>query len=259
MQSHLKIWCFVLGVVIFASLVFILVEQGKINSPFFSRIGGLIIPSEVKYLDRIDTRNQPSANQRVESSKIFNSPTVSSLTTGSISKDHLKKNDDYNGFLKKESTSAIPAGFDAMGDNLETTSRRNADSITTFAPPGERGVNAGSVQSSIVDIPMKAGEAIREITIPVPQGAKVPALFFDDTPKPQAQLQALDSIASEFEKNVSEVPIGMTKEEVWDAAREFADESYIMLFGYEAFNQYHIQSAREALKEKRARSNATTP
>lgn len=102
---------------------------------------------------------------------------------------------------------------------------------------------------------MTAGVPIREITIPVPEGAKVPALFHDDVPKPAPQMKALDKIATEFEKNVSEIPPGMTKEEVWEAARKFADESYLILFGYQAFNQYHIQAAKEALKEKRANSN----
>jgi hypothetical protein len=72
-------------------------------------------------------------------------------------------------------------------------------------------------------------------------------------------MKALNKIAAEFEKNVSEIPPGMTKEEVWESAREFADQSYIMLFGYQAYNQYHIQAAKEALKEKRARSQATRP
>jgi hypothetical protein len=66
----------------------------------------------------------------------------------------------------------------------------------------------------------------------------------------------LDKIATEFEKNVSEIPPGMTKEEVWEAARRFADESYLILFGYQAFNQYHIQAAKEALREKRQREQS---
>ena len=98
------------------------------------------------------------------------------------------------------------------------------------------------------------GAPIREITIPVPVGAKVPALFQDDTPKPAQQMKALDRIASEFEQNVSEIPEGMTQEEVWDAARLIADERYMTLFGYQAYNQYHIKAAKEALKEKRANS-----
>jgi hypothetical protein len=103
------------------------------------------------------------------------------------------------------------------------------------------------------------GGPIREITIPVPEGAKVPALFQDDTPKPPQQMRALDRIASEFEQNVSEIPAGMTQEEVWDAARMIADERYMTLFGYQAYNQYHIKAAKEALKEKRERFNATRP
>ena len=100
------------------------------------------------------------------------------------------------------------------------------------------------------------GGPIREITIPVPVGAKVPALFQDDRPKPSQQMKALDRIASEFEQNVSEVPPGMTQDEVWEVARLIADERYMTLFGYQAYNQYHIKAAKEALKEKRANSKA---
>ncbi len=103
---------------------------------------------------------------------------------------------------------------------------------------------------------MTAGVPIREITIPVPEGAKVPALFHDDVPKPAPQMKALDKIATEFEMNVSEIPPGMTKEEVWEAARAIADERYITLYGYQAFNQYHIQAAKEALREKRQREQS---
>jgi hypothetical protein len=99
----------------------------------------------------------------------------------------------------------------------------------------------------------------REISIPVPEGAKVPTLFYDGEQRPIPQQKALDRIAREFEANVSEIPPGMTKEEVWETARSIADERYITLYGYQAFNQYHIQSAKEALSEKRARSNATGP
>lgn len=98
------------------------------------------------------------------------------------------------------------------------------------------------------------GGSLREITISVPEGAMVPAVFFDAVEKPLAQQKALDRIAKEFEKNVSVIPQGLTKEEVWEAARKSADERFLTLFGYQAFNQYHIQAAKEALKEKRANS-----
>lgn len=99
----------------------------------------------------------------------------------------------------------------------------------------------------------------REITISVPEGAKVPAVFFDGEDKPVVQQRALDRIAEEFELNVTEVPEGMTQEEVWEAARAIADERYITLYGYQAFTQYHIQAAKEALREKKTLSSQTGP
>jgi hypothetical protein len=99
--------------------------------------------------------------------------------------------------------------------------------------------------------------SIAEIVQDVPEGAKVPALFYDKESRPIPQQKALDRIAVEFQQNVSEIPPGMTKEEVWEAARAIADERYITLFGYQAFNQYHTQAAKEALKEKRARAAAS--
>ena len=96
--------------------------------------------------------------------------------------------------------------------------------------------------------------AIREIVQSVPEGAKVPTVFYDNTEKPLPQQKALDRIAAEFETNVSEVPPGLTREEVWETARSIADERYITLFGYQAFNQYHLKAAKEALKEKKARA-----
>lgn len=96
--------------------------------------------------------------------------------------------------------------------------------------------------------------AIREIVQNVPEGAKVPTVFYDNTEKPLPQQKALDRIAEEFETNVSEVPPGLTQEEVWETARSIADERYITLFGYQAFNQYHLKAAKEALKEKKARA-----
>jgi hypothetical protein len=100
---------------------------------------------------------------------------------------------------------------------------------------------------------------IREIVQNVPEGAKVPTVFYDNSEKPLPQQKALDRIAEEFEKNVSEVPPGLTQQEVWETARSIADERYITLFGYQAFNQYHLKAAKEALKEKQARFNATRP
>ena len=124
--------------------------------------------------------------------------------------------------------------------------------------------NTGSSKNSYSQIsnPVAAvgrGAAPREISIPVPEGAKVPAVFFDAEERPIVQQKALDRIAQEFEKNVSEIPQELTKEEVWEAARAIADERYLTLFGYQSFNQYHIESAKEALREKKALGKTTKP
>lgn len=124
--------------------------------------------------------------------------------------------------------------------------------------------NTGSSKNSFSQISnpvdgVGRGAAPREISIPVPEGAKVPAVFFDAEEKPIVQQKALDRIAQEFEKNVSEIPQEITKEEVWEAARAIADERYLTLFGYQAFNQYHIESAKEALRERKALGKTTKP
>lgn len=134
----------------------------------------------------------------------------------------------------------------------------NQSPVNYFAQNPDSLKNSYS-QSSNAFTGVGNGGAPREISIPVPEGAKVPAVFFDADEKPIVQQKALDRIAQEFEKNVSEIPQGLTKEDVWEAARSIADDRYLTLFGYQAFNQYHIQSAKEALKEKRARSKATGP
>ena len=141
--------------------------------------------------------------------------------------------------------------------NFASTVPTTATSARSNSSTGGSGSKEGSYNSMSTGSGGRfEGAPIREITIPVPVGAKVPALFQDDTPKPPQQMKALDRIASEFEQNVSEIPEGMTQEEVWDAARLIADERYMTLFGYQAYNQYHIKAAKEALKEKRANPKA---
>jgi hypothetical protein len=169
------------------------------------------------------------------------------------------KNSDDTGTSNKSSITS--GSFDRAAQSTQFNAQANDHDSKSVGISGADAYAAltGSSQSIVIDFPMTNGAPIREIKIPVPEGAKVPALFFDDAPKPPPQTKALDKIATEFEENVSEIPLGMTKEEVWEEARRIADESYIILFGYQAFNQYHIQSAKEALKEKQIRSNASQP
>jgi hypothetical protein len=176
-----------------------------------------------------------------------------SIDTQSFSNPSAKQSLNFPNGIKSSttlnSTSTLPSTAASAGSISLTggSGSRSGSTATSYDPSSApSGVGFG-------------GGPIREITIPVPVGAMVPALFQDDAPKPAQQLKALDRIASEFEQNVSEIPAGMTQEEVWDAARLIADERYMTLFGYQAYNQYHIKAAKEALKEKRARSQATEP
>jgi len=145
---------------------------------------------------------------------------------------------------------STPGSSGAASGSGSKSNRAEASDTTEIPPAAYAGPFVGGGSS---------GGMAREISIPVPEGAKVPAVFFDGEDKPVPQQKALDRIAEEFEQNVSEIPAGMKKEEVWEAARLIADERYLTLFGYQAYNQYHIQAAKEALKEKRARLQPTEP
>jgi hypothetical protein len=79
----------------------------------------------------------------------------------------------------------------------------------------------------------------------------------DRTPRTPQQQAAIDQIARDFEAAVSDPPSGITQEETWTAARQLADQRYLTLFGYQAYNQYHLQAAKEAVKEKNAQSTGT--
>lgn len=152
-------------------------------------------------------------------------------------------------------------GIPSQGEG--STGVRNGDSAAG-AVPQSGGLEIVEISSPVVGegVSTFAGGGpgpAREISLPVPEGEKVPAVFFDAAEKPLPQQKALDRIAEEFERNVSEVPPGLTRKEVWEAARRIADERYLTLFGYQAYNHYHIQAAKEALKEKRASSQEKEP
>ena len=152
--------------------------------------------------------------------------------------DSLAQNRDRSSKIVKSSVVASLAPIQAP--QLSTVAPEMASGRPQFS---------GASWSSSTQNP-----AMREIVQNVPEGAKVPTVFYDTAEKALPQQKALSRIAEEFEKNVSEVPPGLTQQEVWETARLIADERYITLFGYQAFNQYHLKAAKEALKEKRARA-----
>lgn len=125
----------------------------------------------------------------------------------------------------------------------------------TSSNPGSQQEAQGSTGSSDVATVPSSGAGSVESNIPVPVGAIVPAILYDTEPKTPQQQAAVEKVIAEFEKNIAEVPGGYTQTEVWEAARNIADERYITLFGFEKFNQMHLSAAKEALKERKA----TTP
>lgn len=84
--------------------------------------------------------------------------------------------------------------------------------------------------------------------VTVPQGERLPALFYDERPLPPPQRQALDRIANEFTDAVGAEGAGSA---VWAVARERADRQYLILYGHAAYHARHLQSAQEAVAEQK--------
>lgn len=138
-------------------------------------------------------------------------------------------------------------GADAFWDSLAQTSSNPNQSL---AP------------SPLAGVPMAA----RNLDINVPFGARIPAVFFDDTPRPAPQQAALDRIMDEFQNavgaasrslvsessNGDDATSGVTTDiEAWEEARKIADRRYQILYGDAAYNQLTMSAAMQALEEKR--------
>lgn len=125
--------------------------------------------------------------------------------------------------------------------------------------PGSSGIDPGvSPDGTSPRNPMPLAQSgqssSRELNLPVPLGAKVPAAVVDVTPDytPQ-QTQALESIIGDFEKEIAEgASQGLTETQAWEAARMRADNRYRVLFGDAAYNMMSMQAAIEALEEKKS-------
>lgn len=125
--------------------------------------------------------------------------------------------------------------------------------------PGSSGIDPGpSADGSSARNPTPLAQSgqssSRELNIPVPLGAKVPAAVVDVTPDytPQ-QTQALDAIIADFEKEIAEgASQGLTETQAWEAARMRADNRYRVLFGDAAYNMMSMKAAIEALEEKKS-------
>jgi hypothetical protein len=91
-----------------------------------------------------------------------------------------------------------------------------------------------------------------EIALVVPVGERAPAVFYDETPRPEPQMRVLDQIAREFNELVAQPVPGYTPEQIWRAARDWADERYMYFFGWESWHALHLAAAKEAVREKEA-------
>jgi hypothetical protein len=114
--------------------------------------------------------------------------------------------------------------------------------------------NAGGEPSSDSITPE---ESLATSDIPIPAGAIAPAAFYDTDAKTPQQQRALNQIVGNFEKDIAEgAGQGLSETELWEAARRMADERYLTLFGWQAYNARHFQSAKQALAEKRTLQTA---
>ena len=129
------------------------------------------------------------------------------------------------------------------------------------APAGPRGAADPSSQAGPVVATDAAGTApgSLELVIPVPRGARVPAIFYDETPRPAPQQRMLDRIAREFNDAVNQAGVAggnaaseADLAEIWRAAAERADQQYINLYGFSAWHELHLRGAKEALRERKA-------
>lgn len=143
--------------------------------------------------------------------------------------------------VEATTTDSADAGTTESMSDLATSFRSELS-----AKPEGAGIAGGAAQGS-------------ELVIPVPPGEKVPALFLDENPRPVPQQKMLDRVAAEFNEAVSNPPPGVSVEEAWDQARLNADAKYLKLFGYAAYNAYHLQAAKEAVREKKSLQSVQPP
>ncbi len=153
-----------------------------------------------------------------------------------------------SGFESGGATIPQPTGIFAGGTLVNQQSASggtpSAEESETTAPNPAASASPGGANAS-------QGETV-EIVQEVPRGASVPALFYDEQPRTPQQSAALDRIARDFNEAVSNPPPDVSETENWEAARRIADERYLNLFGYKAFNQHHLMAAKEAAKERKA-------
>jgi hypothetical protein len=134
----------------------------------------------------------------------------------------------------------------------QAEANRGATSPTAYV--GDRATASGILQDPVPRA-MESGVRQALLAFPselvVPTGAKVPAVFLEDRPLPAPQRGFLERVADRFIETVSQAAPGQ-EQEVWEEARNKADQEYIKLYGFEEFDALHRSAALDALPEKRA-------
>ena len=160
------------------------------------------------------------------------------------------------------SAAGVPS-FSPDGPPEQQASVAGQTSARTTTAPGNDNAKSGLVasvggpgaetgSSDFVGVPLGALSENREIAVAVPPGERAPAVFYDETPRPEPQLRMLDEIARGFNEAIQREVPGYTPEEVWREARDWADERYMYFFGWDAWNVLHLRAAQEAVLEKEA-------
>lgn len=187
-------------------------------------------------------------------------PLATAPRSGASDADKPRPNNTLTG-ASSRSSSTNPASVPDHFLSLQSpTSVQGAPQIAALQSSATNAGSSENTSQQASSIPAtnlaNGGAAAAELNVPVPGGAVVPAAFYDTDPKSPQQQAALDRILKEFNDNVSQTEAGVDAQENWDEARKIADNQYLTLYGWQAYNARHIQAAKEALVEKRA---AATP
>lgn len=195
----------------------------------------------------------PSHSQRaVETPRLAAASSQSPLPLGRPSPTPRSKSNTSNSIPPSTSGNYAARNIPAQSSAAPSTPTSFSAAPVVSGGGSAAGRSQSPLATGVPQTNETASPVNGEIAVPVPAGQVGPAVFYDQEERTPQQAAALDQIAAEFSENISNPIADVSAEENWNAARKIADERYLTLFGYQAYNQYHLQGAMEALKEKQA-------
>jgi len=195
----------------------------------------------------------PALNAKAESS--LNLPSPASSSSPHAQQEHL-------GPLTQSSGQGAAR---KQPPNQPPDSRR--DQNTKPAPPGASSGTFRVLSSPSPNFPSQPNallasgvptETTVEVALPDGVGASLPAAFAPPDPErpiPADQQATLDAMAEDFAAAVQESGAQPSSEEykaTWKDAQLSVDDSVRAIYGQTAYNELHLQAAREAAKAIRA-------